>query len=64
MNEVAASLIYVYTKESLYKDEIEKYDEVFIAYYIIRLQMKKKIYLCNLIHGNLQKLIYIHYLQL
>lgn len=28
MNEVAASLIYVYTKESLYKDEIEKYDEV------------------------------------
>jgi len=40
MNEIAASLIYIYTKEALYKEEVEKYEEVNIIK-IIR-QLKKK----------------------
>lgn len=42
MNEVAASLIYVYTKESLYKDEIEKYDEVLYSYIYIGYRWRKR----------------------
>lgn len=62
MNEIAASLIYIYTKEALYKEEVEKYEEVNIIK--INRQLKKKlIFFYNLILGNMLNQIFISYSQ-